>query len=389
MIRIGNFILLIAALVGLIFPSSGRILAAEGGNTPQILCLPGIYPSDPGDCRPLGPSTYLTQMASKGITFPLSPLLAAPPDPALVNVDVRYAMVNNYSAPVYGSLEQAIAHDRKSAASMINADFAYISYRDEAVVGGKRFYMIDTNQWMTAADVSRIGVLPRFQGLVFSQTPNIQFGWIYNGPYETKRTPGDQGQDFTGHVLQPYEVVQVYAVEQVKGDNWFLVGPDEWVPHRVLARVIPDLTPPPGVTADRWISVNLEEQTLAVYEKGRMVFATLIASGAEPFWTRPGTFQIREKLDLSPMSGGFDSNAAGGYYLEDVPWAMYFDGARALHGAYWRSKLGFAQSHGCVNLSIGDAHWLFDWANVGDFVYVWDPSGLTPTDPNLYSSGGY
>ena len=32
-------------------------------------------------------------------------------------------------------------------------------------------------------------------------------------------------------------------------------------------------------------------------------------------------------------------------------------------------------SHGCVNLSIGDSHWLYDWANVGDSVYVYDPSG--------------
>ena len=66
---------------------------------------------------------------------------------------------------------------------------------------------------------------------------------------------------------------------------------------------------------------------------------------------------------------------------------MYFDGARALHGAYWRAKMGFEQSHGCVNLTIGDAHWIYDWAQVGDLVYVWDPSGQTPTDPSVRSDG--
>jgi hypothetical protein len=27
---------------------------------------------------------------------------------------------------------------------------------------------------------------------------------------------------------------------------------------------------------------------------------------------------------------------------------------------------------------IGDAHWIFDWANLGDWGYVWDPSGKLP-----------
>jgi lipoprotein-anchoring transpeptidase ErfK/SrfK len=76
------------------------------------------------------------------------------------------------------------------------------------------------------------------------------------------------------------------------------------------------------------------------------------------------------------------------YHLEGVPWTMYFDKARALHGAYWRANLGYAQSHGCVNLYPGDAHWLFDWAKEGDSVYVHDPSGQTPTDPAYYGDGG-
>ncbi len=152
--------------------------------------------------------------------------------------------------------------------------------------------------------------------------------------------------------------------------------------------MIPNTTPPKGVTGDRWIEVNLFEQTIAVYDHRQLVFATLIASGIEPFWTRPGLFQIYQKLPTTPMRGSFEADHSDAYYLEDVPWTMYFDEARALHGAYWRTQLGFPQSHGCVNLSVGDAHWLFNWANEGDWVYVWDPSGKTPVDPSLYSAGG-
>jgi lipoprotein-anchoring transpeptidase ErfK/SrfK len=167
-----------------------------------------------------------------------------------------------------------------------------------------------------------------------------------------------------------------------------MVGPDEWVHQKVVARVIPNTTPPEGVPGDRWIEINLFEQTVAVYDNRELVFATLMASGLEPLWTQPGLFQIYQKHETTPMRGSFEADRSDAYYLEDVPWTMYFDQARALHGAYWRANLGFPQSHGCVNLSVGDSRWIFDWASVGDWVYVWDPSGETPEDPNHYTAGG-
>jgi lipoprotein-anchoring transpeptidase ErfK/SrfK len=80
------------------------------------------------------------------------------------------------------------------------------------------------------------------------------------------------------------------------------------------------------------------------------------------------------------MSGAFEADRSDYYYLAEVPWTLYFDEARALHGAYWRARLGFVQSHGCVNLTVTDSHWLFNWATVGDWVWVHDPSGRTPED---------
>ena len=112
----------------------------------------------------------------------------------------------------------------------------------------------------------------------------------------------------------------------------------------------------------------------------------MIASGVEPFWTRPGSYQIYSKVESETMRNNDPSDF---YYLENVPWTMYFDGPRALHGAYWRTRFGYPQSHGCVNLSVGDAHWLYDWAQEGDWVFVHDPTGKTPTDPALYTGGAY
>ena len=366
--------------------------SSDPSANPAVLCLPGIYINDPGDCTPAGPSTYLTQMAKIGITFPLTPLPASQADLSLAQMDIHYGEVKTENAPIYPSVEVALEKKKKLASERINASFAYISYDRSEEVDGGRFYYTGRG-WMTAADVSRIGVLPRFQGLTFNRTPNNSFGWILTflnaTPVETKRTPGYQIDDLTGHLLTEYEVVQIYDVTTVDDSDWYMVGPDEWLPEKVVARVTPDTIPPEGVTGDRWIAINLDQQTIAVYDQRRLVFATVIASGSEPFWTQPGLFPIYEKLEKTPMRGAFEADGGGGYYLEDVPWTMYFDQARALHGAYWRTKMGFSQSHGCVNMTVGDAHWIFNWANIGDPVYVWDPSGQTPTDPSLYSSGGY
>lgn len=359
----------------------------------EVLCSPGVYLNPPGDCLLAGPSAYLTELARLGISLPRLPLDYSPIDPSLGEVDVRYGQVVNRNAPVYGSLEDAIKRNKKNAVAHLDGKTVYISYTQETEMDGRRFYMIDFNQWMTANDVSRIGVLPRSNGLIFRQTPKNPFGWVLNyfapGPIETKRTPGHQNQDYTGHVLELYEVVQVYAEEVVDGESWYLIAPQEWVLGKYVARVLPNTTPPAGVNNDRWIEVNLFDQTLAVYDQRHLIFATIIASGAEPFWTQPGLFQIYEKHEKTPMRGSFSADGSDAYYLEDVPWTMYYDQARALHGAYWRTKMGFEQSHGCINMAVGDAHWLFNWAQVGDWVYVWDPSGRTPTDPALYGAGGF
>lgn len=361
---------------------------------PAALCLPGVYAYDPGDCTPAGSSAYMTRMAQEGIHLPLAPLSYAKIDPALGDTEVHYAEVRNMPAPVYSSVDDAVAGAKKGSGSQLNGNFVFVSYTDLQEVKGKKLYQIGPNQWITGNYLTRLGIIPPSQGLTFTSTPATPFAWVLtyftqNGYLESKRTPGTENNDYTGRRYNLYDIVPVFSERKIGEDVWYQIGPEEWAPAKYVARVKPNTTPPAGVSGDRWIEVNLFDQTLAVYDKRQLIFATLIASGAEPMWTRPGVFQIFEEHEAAPMSGALESGSGDAYYLEDVPWTMYFDGARALHGAYWRAKMGFPQSHGCVNLTVGDAHWLYNWAKMGDWVYVWDPSGKTPTDPSMFTSGGY
>lgn len=122
---------------------------------------------------------------------------------------------------------------------------------------------------------------------------------------------------------------------------------------------------PEGVGAsERWIDVDLSKQLLVAYEGERPVFATLVSTGRkgtkdEPFETPKGKFRILTKHISSSMDGNTASD--GNYSIQDVPWAMFFDGNYAIHGAFWHNGFGSRRSHGCINLAVGDARWLFWW----------------------------
>jgi len=49
---------------------------------------------------------------------------------------------------------------------------------------------------------------------------------------------------------------------------------------------------------------------------------------------------------------------------------MFYSGNYALHGAYWHNRFGTPVSHGCVNLRVSQARWLYNWAPVGTRVVV-------------------
>ncbi len=118
---------------------------------------------------------------------------------------------------------------------------------------------------------------------------------------------------------------------------------------------------------ERWIDVNLSTQMLTAYEGSRAVMSTYISSGAWPYLTVTGQFEVYIRYQSQDMNGyrlGYD------YYLEDVPYVMYFYEDFALHGTYWHNNFGNPMSHGCVNLTIADAQWLFNWSGYGTMVNI-------------------
>ena len=129
------------------------------------------------------------------------------------------------------------------------------------------------------------------------------------------------------------------------------------------SEVIP---PTPGISVGdgtRWIDVDLTNQMVYAYEGDTLVNSFVVSTGT---WLTPtvvGEYKIYVKVRVQDMRGP-------GYHLRDVPYVMFFHGDYGLHGTYWHNNFGTPMSRGCVNLTIDDAAWLFNWASVGTVVNV-------------------
>jgi lipoprotein-anchoring transpeptidase ErfK/SrfK len=116
-------------------------------------------------------------------------------------------------------------------------------------------------------------------------------------------------------------------------------------------------------TTNRWIEVNVATQRLIAWEGPTPVYAVVVSTGTDAHPTLPGSFAVQSKHRTARMRGD-------DYDVPDVPYTMYYSGGYAIHGAYWHRRFGTPVSHGCVNVAVNHAKWLYDWATVGTPVVV-------------------
>lgn len=225
---------------------------------------------------------------------------------------------------------------------------------------------IKSGQWMKSEDVAYANNgVTQFTG-VFLPEEGLPYtmAWMLVNRYPSK-VPGGDPVESNG-LLYRYTRVYIYATVEREDGRWYQIGIDKWVHQFNVAKVQP-IERPADVTTEKWVGIDLYEQVMIAYEGDRAVFTTLIATGLPRWPTYEGTFNIYYRMTRDDMTWGTPGDDY--YFLEEVPWTMYFDEGRALHGAYWHDGFGYRRSHGCVNLPITDANWLYEWVadDMGSF----------------------
>lgn len=121
---------------------------------------------------------------------------------------------------------------------------------------------------------------------------------------------------------------------------------------------------------EKWVDINLSTATITAYEGATVVGGPYyMVPGAPDTPTVTGTYHVYLKYASQTMRG---LNSDGTKYeTPDVPWVTYFTGSYAFHGAPWRSSFGWSGpggSHGCVNMPVTAAKFIYDWSEIGTTV---------------------
>jgi lipoprotein-anchoring transpeptidase ErfK/SrfK len=224
---------------------------------------------------------------------------------------------------------------------------------------------------------------------------NNHEGWFYLGDplSQQVRERGATVQFFEGGLLMKNDEGTM-SLAPVAKENAKVLGLNT---KRVEQSGLPEFDeslfitdPNPGGPADiyapgrKWIEVSISQQTLWAYQGQTVVATSLVSTGLEPNHTEKGNFHVRYKKLKETMTGftdttgevvglgdGSGQQTGERYEVKDIPHVMYFDAdAEALHGAYWHHNFGNRMSHGCVNLPLDFAAFLYGWAPLGTEVWV-------------------
>jgi L,D-transpeptidase catalytic domain len=326
-----------------------------------LLLVAGCYPS-PEIFTPVPTSISIAATSTRASAPPAQTPTPLPwyqsLDPSYAELNYQYAHVTDPQARLYLSAQGALQASLNSK-RLPQAD-AYVAYVQKVTEGGQVLYHLASGEWMRGQDLQEVAP-STFSGVLLTGPVGGRFGWVLEAV---------QSLDAAGNPVRAYTRYQVVREGSAAASRagFLAVGPDEWLPLEKLSLITPGYRPPTDVNACRFVVVDLAQQNLSVYAGCQLVFATLISSGRQFGWTPTGTFTVFRKTEDSLVTSPFQGGDQ--YYLQGVPYISYFYSFWAFHGAYWHDRFGFPASHGCINLSPADAHWLFNWIAVGDRVIV-------------------
>ena len=119
---------------------------------------------------------------------------------------------------------------------------------------------------------------------------------------------------------------------------------------------------------DKFVIVDVSEQKLRLYEDNEVTFESDVVTGKNSSPTDLGIESVKYKQKNRTLVGR-------GYRSHVNYWMRINSNAEGLHDATWRSEFGGDiyqknGSHGCVNLPLESAKYLYDELEVGDKVIV-------------------
>jgi len=188
--------------------------------------------------------------------------------------------------------------------------------------------------------------------------------------------PANKQKSSTNQLFFYGSIHWVYGLgEDQQGKRYYLVTEDRWSESYYVEathmRILDDneLAPisPTDESEKKQIIVDTVLQMLYAYENDKLVMACGVSTGISTeevnLVTPVGEYFINYKRPTRHMVHS-DKIGINDGELYGVPWVSYFTNSGiAFHGTYWHNDFSQAKSHGCVNMPIQAAKWLYLWSD--------------------------
>ena len=233
-----------------------------------------------------------------------------------------------------------------------------IATLEERTAHGESWVQSKKRRWFASRELVPVRSF-LFHGVTLDDG-TLDFAWVVTE--KASVFGSEKGGTATG-VRTRFEQVKTLEMKNAMMRIEDARGQETWMRAKDLAHPHLQEAPREAAVNERWIDVDLAEQTLVAYKGARPVFATIVSTGKGPKGsdtaTPTGAHRIWVKIFTTKMDNLDKEEIEHHYAIEDVPYVQFFDKAVALHGAFWHHDFGHVHSHGCVNLAPIDARWLF------------------------------
>jgi hypothetical protein len=268
----------------------------------------------------------------------------------------RYAMIlvdEGSTVPMWASV--ADLHAQAEPERQLGRGDTIALRPDLEIVDGVKYYVTIDGKVVPVSGSHLVENYSQWQGVVLDDSTHLPFGWVTPDKATVYDAPGGGKVD---QVLRR-ERLDILEDQTIGKTRWVRVGDARWLKAGSLNEVRKIDRPINTGEHAQWFDVDLGEQVVVAYRNDKPVYATLTSSGREPNHTPRGNYPIWGKVaSITMKSQEYDDVQ---YYVNHVPWVMFFQAHNALHGAYWHDRFGSTKSHGCANLAPRDAKYLFDW----------------------------
>lgn len=113
------------------------------------------------------------------------------------------------------------------------------------------------------------------------------------------------------------------------------------------------------------IIVDISDQRLYAYNKGILEHTFPVSTGKFPYATPQGDHSVLAKPFHVNYQWSYGPNNPNNYDLGIVPYNLRIYPHIYIHYAYWHNNFGHPMSHGCINVSLDNMKWAYDWADKG------------------------